>query len=405
MTTRISPRPCARHSISADAQVTAHPRHVHLIEPGPLGHGPLWLNYLLDALLPCIPRITLTHPALAPYEPLAERAAASDGRLRLRPIPWRSDKRSWPDTLHGGRDLNADLTLLTFVDVIIKKARGDLRRQLGDEIWGIWYLPNPRRELPRWNWRRLISGQVRGAYRDQRVLRQVPDWLSGLFVLDPLLAERISPRPGLAIEVLPDPWPLGNAAEQRTARERLGLPPDEKVFLHFGVANPRKGLRDAIAAWSRLGPDAPLLLRAGMTRTDETEAFQPLVDSGRGLLHDWRIPDEQLGDYFAACDWVLLPYRRHEGSSGLLAAAAAAGRPVLAADYGVIGARVRQAVLGLLHAHASPGALAQAVRDACETPPERFRPALAAYARQHTPERFGEALRAAWSLAPLADQE
>ncbi len=383
---------------------SAQPEHLHIIEPGPLGHGPLWLNYLLDALLPCIPRITVTHPELPAYRPLSRRAALSDGRLSLRPVRWHSDKRSWPDTLRGGRALAADLTLLTFVDVIIKKARGDLRRQLGEDIWGIWYLPNPRRALPRWNWRRLISGRARGEYRDQQVLRQVPGWLSGVFVLDPLLAARIDPRPGLAIEVLPDPWPPGAGTDRHRARERLGLPRDEKIFLHFGVANPRKGLRDAIDAWLRLGPDAPLLLRAGMTRADEVAAFAPLADSGRGILHDWRIPDERLGDYFSACDWVLLPYRQHEGSSGLLAAAAAAGRPVIAADHGVIGARVREAGLGLLHTHAAPAELARVVTQACRLPAEQFSGGLADYARRHTPAQFSQALRAAWSLSPASDQ-
>ena len=39
------------------------------------------------------------------------------------------------------------------------------------------------------------------------------------------------------------------------------------------------------------------------------------------------MPDDTLDLYLRACDWVLMPYRFHEGSSGLLSGAAAAGRP------------------------------------------------------------------------------
>ncbi len=376
------------------------PGHVHLIEPGPLGHGPLWLNYLLDALLPCVDRITITHPDLPPYRTLQQRASDCE-RLTLRPIAWRSDKRSWPDTFKGASRLQADLTLLTFVDTIIKKYRSDLRRRLGSSVWGIWFLPAARRPpLPAFDLRRLYSGQARGQYRDQQVLRHVPDWLSGVFVLDELLKERISPRPGLDVHVLPDPWPRQPTISREQARATLGLPTSRTIFLHFGVANPRKGLADAIKAWERLSdrPEA-LLLRTGLTRKNEVQMLEPLIHSGRAELRNTRIPDSQVDLYFRACDWVLMPYRRHEGSSGLLSAAAASSRPVIASDYSVIGKRVRSGNLGLVFEHLSVEGLARAIHEAIETPTEQYAEPLRAYAASHDIEHFNQALRSSLGLS------
>ena len=51
---------------------------------------------------------------------------------------------------------------------------------------------------------------------------------------------------------------------------------------------------------------------------------------------------------FAACDIVLLPYIGHFGSSGVMAQAAAAGKPMIASDENLVGARVRDYRLGWL---------------------------------------------------------
>ncbi len=359
----------------------------------------MWLEYLLDALLPCLDRVTVTYPDFPAYDALVERARSQPDRLRLRPVTWRSDKLSWPDTLERGDVTDADLVLVTWLDVILKKYRGDLRRQLGAPIWGLWYLPARPEAASFWNPRRLISGQARGHYREQRVLRRVPTWLDGALVLDDLLARRITPRPGLRIEVLPDPWPTQPDIDQIDARQRLRLPPEKTLFLHFGVANPRKGLLDAASAWERLRdrPDA-VLVRAGMTLAGEVQALEALVGEGRAILRNERIPDADVDLYFRACDWVLVPYRQHEGSSGLLSGAAAARRPLIASDYAVIGHRVRQQGLGLWFPHESVDGLLDAVRDALHTPIDRFSAALTAYAESHNLAHFYSALRNALGL-------
>ncbi len=374
-------------------------RHVHIIEPLPLGHGPLWLKFFIDALLPRVKNLTITFPDFPAYEVLRNSKAAETGQLILRPVPWRTDKLSWRDTLSGAESLNADLSLLTYADVVLKKFRGDLRQKLAEPIWGIWYLPNPRRPASFWNPRRLVSGQARGHYRDQQILRKVPAWLSGAFVLDDSLKERITPRDNLAIQVLPDPWPSRPTMPKLEARERLNLPPESQIFLHFGVANPRKGLADACGAWEQL-PDEEnmILLRAGLTGAAELEALKPLMHKGRAILHNERIAEEKIDWYFRACDWVLLPYRFHEGSSGLLAAAAAAGRPVIASDHGVIGKRTKAEALGLCFPHLSIDGLKKAITRAASGNTEDYQDALTAYANEHGQQELSRKIRSAWGL-------
>ncbi len=79
-------------------------------------------------------------------------------------------------------------------------------------------------------------------------------------------------------------------------------------------------------------------------------------------------------------------------------AAAAAQRPVVASDYGVVGRRVRSQTLGLLHENGSPKALAEAVTRAVDTPISRFSQALDAYADANTLLSFSESVRAAWPV-------
>jgi glycosyltransferase involved in cell wall biosynthesis len=216
-----------------------------------------------------------------------------------------------------------------------------------------------------------------------------------------LLQERISPQPGQSLHILPDPWPSRPAVGQSEARRRLGLPERQKLFLHLGESSERKGLLDAVGAWTRIG-DLPgaTLVRAGVMAPGQAGAMSALVGSGRAILHEGYVPDEKLDLYLRACDWLLMPYRFHEGSSGLLSGAAAAARPVIASDYGLIGTRVSSSDLGVVYPHLSVDGLAEAVRRASAMPIEDFAAPLRRYSETHTVEDFIAALRAPLALTP-----
>lgn len=366
-----------------------------------LGHGPLWLRYMIDALLPCVERLTVTLPALAEYQEI-ERQQRPGSALTFRPFAWSGDKRAWLAMLRGAPQVAADLTLLTYLDVVLRKsANVRLDRLTGSPVWGIWFMPVPRRNLSVWNPSWLASRRYRKQRRRQLIQRRPPAWLSGVWVSDPLLQERITPRPGQVVSLLPDPWPSRPAVDMGEARRRLGLPEGQKLFLHFGESSERKGLLDAVDAWMRIG-DLPniTLVRAGIMAPGQADAMSILIRRGRAILREGHVPDDTLDLYLRACDWVLMPYRFHEGSSGLLSGAAAAVRPVIAPDYGLIGSRVTSSNLGIVYPHLSVDGLAEAIRRASAMRIVDFAQALRRYSANHTVADFTSALRAPLGLAP-----
>lgn len=375
-------------------------RHIHLIEPAPnLGHGPLWLGYLIDALQPALQTLTVSYPDTEAYREVVQPRAAAHRNVAARAYSWRRAKHAWRASFTGARDLQADLTFLSDLGLLFKRVREDLRDLTGNEIWGIWFNPPAPRSGTFWNPRRLVSRSARTAHREQCVLRHAPDWLSGIWVLDAALVELFTPRPGLKLRVLPDPWPSLPSIDREEARRVLGLPQDKTLFLHLGVDAARKGLEDAIAAWQQLDAgNGAVLLRVGRTNSRDAAALAALAGAGQAILRDTRIPDEQLDQYLRACDWLLLPYRWHESSSGLLTGAAVADRPVIASDYGVIGRRVREARLGLVYPHLSVAGLSSAIERALPTPPGSFDSGLRAFAREHDQAHFAAALHQAWGL-------
>jgi glycosyltransferase involved in cell wall biosynthesis len=185
------------------------------------------------------------------------------------------------------------------------------------------------------------------------------------------------------------------------ARRRLNLPEGQKLFLHLGESSERKGLLDAVEAWKRIG-DLPntTLVRAGAMAPGQADAMADLVRRGRAILREGYVPDDQLDLYLRACDWLLIPYRFQQGSSGLLSGAAAAARPVIAPDYGLIGSRVSNSNLGIVYPHLSIDGLADAIRRASTMQIEDFTASLQQYSDNHTVVAFNAALRAPLGLTP-----
>ena len=77
------------------------------------------------------------------------------------------------------------------------------------------------------------------------------------------------------------------------------------------------------------------------------------------LVHDHFVPERDVQRYFELADVVLGTYQRHVGSSGILIRAAAAGTPVLASDYGLLGEQTRRHRIGLAVDSRSTSAVAE----------------------------------------------
>jgi glycosyltransferase involved in cell wall biosynthesis len=154
-------------------------------------------------------------------------------------------------------------------------------------------------------------------------------------------------------------------ADRAAARSRLGLPAGAAVALFFGFVRPYKGLEGLIDALPAVAARVPALqlVVAG-------EFWQPagaflsraaaLGVAGRLRLDDRYVPNEEVGDYFAAADVVVMPYRSAT-QSGVVTLAAEFGRPVVATRVGGLPEAVEHGVGGLLVPPGDVPALAEAL--------------------------------------------
>ncbi|MEL7089091.1 MAG: glycosyltransferase, partial [Planctomycetota bacterium] len=141
---------------------------------------------------------------------------------------------------------------------------------------------------------------------------------------------------------------------------------DAPILLHPGSAGRRKGLGVLLDAYARLASrrvPAPFLYRVGPNdlRARHREQLARMVRSGQAAEINRYVSTADLADAFAACDWVAMPYRKFRHSSGVLALARAANRPVVAPDYGHIAQQVRDGQPGRLYRHGSTPDLARVV--------------------------------------------
>jgi glycosyltransferase involved in cell wall biosynthesis len=210
---------------------------------------------------------------------------------------------------------------------------------------------------------------------------------------DRVRLSRLAPgRPSLVL-----PHPVEAAAQdpsREMARRRLGLD-DAPLVLFLGLVRRYKGvdlLLDAapeisrrtgarIAVVGEVFPDASELPRRAQA--------SPVRD--RLLLKDAYVSEEEMGLWLAACDAVVLPYRRISGS-GIAARAFAAGRPVAASAVGGLKETVEPGITGELFAPGEPAALASAVATILERPPDFYAAGLARARERASWPRYVDAL-------------
>lgn len=144
------------------------------------------------------------------------------------------------------------------------------------------------------------------------------------------------------------------------------------VFTLFGALAERKGVLQVLDALSLLPESSrgkARVVLAGNVEPDIAEEFKKRIDR----LHGAREADDSLCvvDRFLTTPelaWlvrqssvILAPYQRFVGSSGVLGWAAEARKPVIAQDYGLVGALVRNYRLGLAVDASDPLRIAEAM--------------------------------------------
>jgi glycosyltransferase involved in cell wall biosynthesis len=202
--------------------------------------------------------------------------------------------------------------------------------------------------------------------------------LKTLFCLDPFAVKQFDRfQSSVNAVYLPDPVELAPVDQPAIEKlsVQLAIEPGRKVFLLFGALDGRKGIYQLLDALAQLPPHLNqriCLLLVGATNAVEKSQIQQKIShlceaQPIQLIERYEfISETTVSAYFQLSDIVLAPYQRHVGMSGILLLAAAAGKPVVSSNYGLMGELVRQYQLGLAIDSTSPNEIANALKRCLE---------------------------------------
>jgi glycosyltransferase involved in cell wall biosynthesis len=148
--------------------------------------------------------------------------------------------------------------------------------------------------------------------------------------------------------------------DRAAARARLGVPVDAPVFLFSGLLRPYKGWDVLLAAFAAVRKELPaaLLVFAGEP-WGEARRLPERAPAGVRLELRY-LSEAERGEWFAACDAVVCPYR-HATGSGVAADALAFSRPVIGTSVDGLLEIVEDGTSGLLVPPGDAAALAAAM--------------------------------------------
>jgi glycosyltransferase involved in cell wall biosynthesis len=230
--------------------------------------------------------------------------------------------------------------------------------------------------------------------------------LKTLFCLDPF-AVKYFDRIDKAAEVvyLPDPVQLYAESElnPETLTKELGIDSNRQVFLLFGVLDGRKGLHEILDAVLLLPAELCqklCLLLIGPIRFDHKARVQEQIQaiakstSAQVIVRDQFVPDRHVQSYFQISDVVLATYQRHLGTSSILIRAAAAGKPSLSTDYGLMGEWTRRHQLGIAVDSSKPAEVAKGMAQFLQESTQAFcdRDKMQSFAANNSAEHYANVI-------------
>ena len=189
------------------------------------------------------------------------------------------------------------------------------------------------------------------------------------------------------------------SADLKQIESGLGIEPERQVHLIFGDLNKRKGIDRILAAVPLISQSLVsrlcLLFVGSMSGNNYEEFLAKKAELCQSLPikiihHNRYIPEADIQNYFQIADVILALYQRHVGMSGILNRAAAAGKPVLSSDYGLMGEVTRRYELGMTVDSSNPAAIAKGLSQFLTGVPEGWcnKGKMAEYAEQNSVDNF-----------------
>ena len=141
---------------------------------------------------------------------------------------------------------------------------------------------------------------------------------------------------------------FGERKERTEACNALGIDPNTRYALFFGLIRDYKGLDTLIEAWTTFRRAGHKLLIAGefyASRDKYINLIQHLGLQDDIILHDHFIPDSEVANYFSAADCVVLPYKTAT-QSGVTQIAYNFRTPIIVTNVGGLKEIVPDGVVG-----------------------------------------------------------
>lgn len=235
-----------------------------------------------------------------------------------------------------------------------------------------------------------------------RILRN--SQLKNLFCLDAFAVKHLDKfNTHVRAIALPDPVEVLNNSETqlKNLKKEFGIEENRQVFLLFGALTARKGIYQLLDAISTLPPDLcqkMCLLLVGesniqaqiKTKIDIICQSKPIQIIGQYEF----VSEQDVQAYFQMADVVLAPYQRHVGMSGILLLAAAAQKPVLSSNYGLMGEIVQRYELGLTVDSTVPEEIAKGLTRFLVEDTDKLcdRTKMKSFAEQNSAEEFARVI-------------
>ncbi|MCU0549098.1 MAG: glycosyltransferase [Leptolyngbya sp. Prado105] len=157
-------------------------------------------------------------------------------------------------------------------------------------------------------------------------------------------------------------------------RQQLQISSNRHVFLLFGELSDRKGVHQTLNALKLLPKEVEpsiAIVFAGPVDAD-SESIHAEVEHLRQstqleiALYDRYIKGNEVQQFFELADTVLALYQKHVGMSSILLHAAAAEKPVISTDYGLMGAITQKYQLGWAIDSTNPAQIARSLSRAVD---------------------------------------
>lgn len=226
-----------------------------------------------------------------------------------------------------------------------------------------------REQLARWQEKWLLKATLKNPQ------------LKCIFSLDPFAIKYFPPFSSrIKAVALPDPVEIDTklSGDLEKLKTSLGIEPKRTIFLLFGGLTKRKGifpLLDALALLpTEIGQKICLLLVGSISEEFQSK-IQPQMTAltqinSVQIITEYRyITETETQQYFQLADVILALYQRHVGMSGIIIRAAAAQKPVISSDYGLMGEITRRYQLGLTLDSIQPQAIAEGIKQLLVKPP------------------------------------